>query len=661
MIDGLFFFVNLFIRLFNYLFKTQYQPYTSSFEARNPVKQDEIKPEIINAPIDELPKPTPSQKSSASISHSFEASNPVKQDERKPETFSGPREELPQPTLSKKSSSSINLSLIGHILLDSESSGRFGVQGQVFKNVLRYFSEYLQKHFQASSPEQTKIVDMVNQLIQNYNLDVEKLYQQVMNLQPEKTLVFPGGWNGQPGHAMLYVFENIHDKYHFSIINSGAGLRYHEKTSSLGGELFCPIKTYALPLPIDKTELKQLITRLVVPQLAMNPPVRKIIEWNEKILYENIETSLLFLKASPVLQNLDQNYLTTAGQLSGTCVQRCIHQFIKIIFKDLAQYQEFIFHFKMYALEDYLNTYPGPYSAQINQFLIKAIQHNLLILEHLHFFKDDGQKQDILSKLLSWQKNLQQSPPPIKKVPYPHHHLEKSKWVCALTSPLLSLHNTQAQENDTSKRPLDFLSIEPDHLLEDMQQMIERCSQEINKHPIWVMAQIEKIILQLPIPEKCLDSKDYPNIEFYQKIATPEDFYQIENALDRIQELYINACQLIIGPGVIPSQFVTEWSLFVIRDYFDKKSETPTAKPYYSALSFVLPEILKIKDSPFLASNYPEADVRLRNILHLLIDREEKERKRAEKKKKKKKKGPFMGQANLCKARLIRCFFKKIS
>lgn len=360
----------------------------------------------------------------------------------------------------------INISLFAHIELDSELSGRVGVQGNIFSHTFGYLNQYfktllnlppqVQKLAAAMDalvmreayirsirghvirPDILKYLTPYFEMLPNIPTEMNDFFTVIYNgiqfiislfirfntldaftlktateidaLQPNQNLLLPGGWLGtdRPGHAMIYQFEKKpNGDLFFSIYNSGAGIQQHDQTSSTEKALYSPVKTYHLPGPVDPIELQQLIKRLVVPQLATGHPARDNREFNAEMVYNDIGISLDFLNASLVLSDLSSSHTTTGGQLSGTCAQRSIHQMLKINFDTLPAYQRFIFDFKMHALNDFIATNPSPRSAGVTALIQKAIINNLKILQEPGVFHDETDKAGAVDALKRLQQQLQ--------------------------------------------------------------------------------------------------------------------------------------------------------------------------------------------------------------------------------------------------------------
>jgi hypothetical protein len=279
----------------------------------------------------------------------------------------------------------INISILAHIALDSELQGRFGVQGNTFKNTFGYLNQYF-KTLPTLSPQLKKlslamdalvtreqeietlyyktigsnVLDHLNpwmkrlptigwlkqatdeiskllpsQWLNPLNAFVSKTTSEIEALEINQDLLLPGGWAGSPtGHAMIYQFQkDINGDLLFFIYNSGAGIEYHQKLSSTEKELYSSVKAYRLPAPVKSLELRNFIERLILPQLPIN-----LKEFDAKKLYSKIEASLAFLDAQQIPEDLNTLQTTTGGQLSGTCSQRSIHQMLKANFASLADY-----------------------------------------------------------------------------------------------------------------------------------------------------------------------------------------------------------------------------------------------------------------------------------------------------------------------------------
>jgi len=533
----------------------------------------------------------------------------------------------------------INVSLFAHILLDSELSGRFGVQGNTFSNTFGYLNQYF-KTLPNTPPSIQRLAAAMDTLVIRENnikaingstLDAFtlKTTKEIGDLQPEQNLLIPGGWSGidSPGHAMIYQFEkDIHGDLLFSIYNSGSGIGQHEKTSSAKKELYSPVKTYKFPNPVDSTELQQLIRRLTVPQLAAGHPARNHRKFDAKEVYTNIETSLEFMKAKLVPVDLSASHATTGSQLSGTCSQRSIHQLLKINFDSLPEYQRFIFDFNMYALKDFITTHPQPRAPEITAFIQKAITNNLRILEEPGVFNDASEQEEVVQAIEDLKQQLQTEKAPMITSFWPEWLDLSPLWNFftmapapdKLTAKMVSFEMPEREELQT-QQPM-VTKLHKDHLLPELALIIQRCQAQQDSNPAWVVAQIEQAMLELPIPSSCsLAPPYYEKIPLYAAITTAEDFEMIGKALDDLQHLYRHASEQLLKDATLPTQAVTYCSLLALRDYFDATGEAVTGKPaFHSFLHTILYKYLNTFNAyPFLATNNPVSDQRLKALLTL--------------------------------------------
>ncbi len=539
----------------------------------------------------------------------------------------------------------INISLFAHILLDSELSGRFGVQGNTFSNTFGYLNQYF-KTLPNMPHEVQKLAAAMDALVRRENIiktlrpdlpatkkTLEKFTSttlgEINNLKPGQDLLLPGGWMGgdSPGHAMIYQFEkNAEGELLFSIYNSGSGLEFHEKTSSKEKELFSPVKTYKLHEPINQKELQNLVSRLVIPKFKPLPFPKN---WDAETLYHQIDASLAFLKAEHISQDLTTPGATTASQLSGTCAQRSIHQMLKINFETLPEYQRFIFDFKMYALKDFIATHPAPpRSPKITAFVQKAIINNLKILQEPGVFTDEQEKDRIVQELKDLQQQLQTNEQKQKVISsffnFKANFDSMFNFVnsfCERFIPnelimKIASFDTTNTENETS--PSLLPAPRKNNLLSDLADVITQCKAQKDKNSLWVMTQIEQTVLQLPIPSSCNEKKPYYEpIPFYNTMTSVE-YDSIANTLDELHALYEEASKKTLREATLPTQLLTRCSLLALRDYFavTREASTNTPDSHLYLHSKLTQFFSTFRAYPYLATNHPAGDQRVVDLLN---------------------------------------------
>jgi len=534
----------------------------------------------------------------------------------------------------------LNASLFAHILLDSELQGRYGVQGNVFSNTFGYLNQYLDQL--PNKPQHVKdlaiamkalvaretaigaIGDMARlETFASTNTDA------IAALEPGQKLLLPGGWNGigAPGHAMIYQFEKNPDgELLFSIYNAGAGIGRHEKMSSTDRELYSPVQTYQLPKPIDAQELHALVTRLTIPQLFGAHPARNNRDFDGDTLYNEIDISLAFLKAELVPQNLQVPHITTAGQISGTCTQRSIHQMLKINFGNLPGYQRFIFDFKMHALTEFIRLHPSR-NPGLTAFIQKAITNNLRILQEPGVFETQLEQNHAAAKLIELQQQLQQEMNTATKASLtlaPSQPALQANPIQACLSTTIAAFNSSSG-SEKNQHPLPgFMPLRQDHLLNDLDDLINQCNNEMSANPSWVLDKIEQAVLLLPLPLTAQQHKPYYHaLTFYSAITTKEQFEKIQDQLERLQEKYLKASNGALGDHVVlPNQLAIQASLLTLHDYFGVTGESVMKRPdFHLYINFAWHQVLQaFQGCPFLATDNPMLDQRLIQLTELTKD-----------------------------------------
>lgn len=535
---------------------------------------------------------------------------------------------------------SINASLFAHIELDSELSGRYGVQGNTFSNTFGYLNQYF-KTLSNVPPHVIRLAKAMDALVtrQSYinsisasfpfntslNQYTLKTSREIEALQVGETLLIPGGYQNDPvGHAMIYQFEKTPDgDLLFSIFNSGAGIDQHEKTTSTEKELFSPVKTYKITHPIDSKAVQHLIKKFTIPMLAPVHSARRKRTFDPEMLYNDIEIGLEFLNALLVPLDLSSSHATTGSQLSGTCAQRSIHQMLKMNFDALPEYQRFIFDFKMYALKDFIATHPAPpRGTHMTALIQKAIANNLKILAEPGVFNDEAAqdkavielerlqqqihnpKSAIIPSFLNWSIHFDSVFRTKQKIPQQR-----------LVSPITPFNITVNLEPDRSQ-PLQQI-LRQDHLLDDIAELIRHCKIQQASNPVWVMNQIEQAILQLPIPTSSTSSTPcFDRIPFYNTITTASDFDRIGHYIDQLHHLYEASSSKLLNNATVPTQVVTYCSLLALRDYIDVTGAAVTGYAnmhdyFYSELATYLNSF---RTPAFLATNHPLLDQRMNDL-----------------------------------------------
>ncbi len=541
----------------------------------------------------------------------------------------------------------INTSIFGHILLDSELGGRFGVQGNTFKNTLGYLNQYFQtlslrpvKLDRLAAATEALVIreDAIHRLDSSHQTTSAlaivccDFATDIMTSGTGSDFMLPGGWSNDDGsgHGMIYQFQKQPDgSLLFSIYNAGAGREYHEKLSSTSNERFFPVKAYILPAPISSNELSILLSRLILPMLPAHPDRNQ--QSNQKsfdatTLYQNIEKSMPFLNALPVdaAKRLSAN-VTTAGQISGTCVQRSIHQMLKTNFGTLADYQRFIFDFKLYALSDFIKTHTPPRSRVITGLIQDAIINNLEILKQPQVFNDPEEQDSVVHELIRLQTLIAEQEAGIPTRPG-YTPTPASFCLDIKTSPMNTFNEDALPPETASSTHPSVPILDGTCLLENLNRLILRCEELKDSDPMWVMEQIEQAIIRLPLPTRPIKHSDtveltdfYDDIPFYSEIKLQTQLEDMGLKIEQLQQLYRQVTATLLNQTPLPHHLVIQCSLLALRDYFDVQQAKQHQKPsFHNAINTTLGGFLgSFRDCPYTATNVPDVDRRLMQLMSL--------------------------------------------
>lgn len=230
---------------------------------------------------------------------------------------------------------------------------------------------------------------------------------------PESVLI-PGGWQDKEGkgHAVVYEFnQEENGDLIFIIHNSGAGLEYHQRIQDGSKERFCPIKVYRIP----KTQLKDeklnwFIGELLKPTLKLSNEK----EYTAQRLYHEVITKIAYLKGELIdaFQFTEQSK-HTAGQRSGTCAEKSLHQMLEHALPNKKIYKQFIYGYKRYVLEQYImqveedNDIDKP---GVRNQISLAIENMARLLLKADYFDSDFKKAQV-KYLLEQSKKLTRTYP----------------------------------------------------------------------------------------------------------------------------------------------------------------------------------------------------------------------------------------------------------
>jgi hypothetical protein len=152
------------------------------------------------------------------------------------------------------------------------------------------------------------------------------LIKKTQNLKKGNSMWLPGGWSGNPGHAVLYrVQKQTNGKYSFTIFNTGGGLNYHDSIIVDGEE------KYQTQLTIKDIDPKKFLTpeiyqHLLELQIQSSSDVNA--EFSERNIYIGVINYLDGTRVSPENPK-DYPELYMQPQRSGSCAMKSIFAMLR--------------------------------------------------------------------------------------------------------------------------------------------------------------------------------------------------------------------------------------------------------------------------------------------------------------------------------------------
>ncbi len=537
----------------------------------------------------------------------------------------------------------ITESLFAHINTDAFLVGSVGLEGQVFENTINYLKQYIRQLEQqgALTPDVEHLltaceglVERESQLGQCASAEdlsrlAHKIYADISKLSGEQYLLMPGGWESSTGgHAMIYQFRlGDNGDLLFCINNSGDGLQYHEKYSTKDKELYNPVLTYKIP--------KEMLTHqrdfvLFIQQLLqVNANVQRKTNADAATLYLGIFPKLSHLKGVIIAdRSIPLRHWYTAGQLSGTCAQRSIHQMLKVRFSSWDKYRRFIYGFKVYALDDYIGKLRSDGDANNPKYLqhvIKAIKHNLRLL-NLKSNSDPSKRLFSQSKVAAEREKLCRYKAELEGNATDNAAIKKMQ----LGSQIPLDHSidiglsVKIDNADGASTCVEMTMREPlticggERFLIELSLLLERCNVlKEERNDFALLQQLELFFLTLPLDTLTQENK----VNTYYAAVISEggalDFFSI---LAQLQNLYFDCiARLINKECVLPRMYLVKLSIFAVTAYINGRLSKLDA--FKSKVTEYLECILCVNErSTFLATNEPNLDARLALIKRLYPD-----------------------------------------
>ncbi|MBA3537039.1 MAG: DUF3638 domain-containing protein [Tatlockia sp.] len=502
---------------------------------------------------------------------------------------------------------------------DAHLTGTFNLEGSDFSFATHAFQQYLldctnngrefPPIYSEISRDLDYLVSINDQLNQIKGINTpalikslaSKIAENILDLELEDKRLLPGGWtkNSGGGHGMIYQLTRKADGYHFTVINAGAGLHYHQKKSALHKELYNPTKTWHFPVPTTETEkaevaffIERLLSVNTIPDSGYQ---RKPI--NAKSLYEEILPSISHIGGKEIETAPLPAYAYTSGQLSGSCAERCIHQTLKINSPSEQDYVKFIFDYKHYELMNYSKDCLDslePFTAAIKHQIELAIENNLKILNCFELFSDleiirySEELKDLQDKISNAPIMTRYQTTVVEPVP---------QLVIAGNKPVES--TPQLSDSKTNKNfPLPIYPGSTNFLL-DLNKAVQHIIRLDDYASIYYY--IEQLILSLPT--------DTSNV-LYSELTTTADQELFKNNIDEIQNILIYLQNNWLKEEQLPALNVMTLKIIKLQMNIQAGIAVQNKLPKFKSFVKITIETLigNTKTNPFWATYEPNLD-----------------------------------------------------
>jgi len=511
--------------------------------------------------------------------------------------------------------------LFAHIHNDMWLSGT-KLQGKTFEDTIALFTSYVDtlndseknSELKALREDLNYLKEIAGDIYSNKNVvEISQTIAQKI-LRKERVLI-PGGWvgkpskagePGEPGHALIYCFEiNEAGQLLFKIYNSGAGLNFHKIISEVDKERYCIVQQFCIEnIAAQENHQEKLVwflSELIKPQQRDETQ-----SYNERVLYLKIFPKIAYLDGDLIAPPEGEMTLT-AGQCSGTCAEKVLHQLTKISHTDKKAYKRFMYNFKKHTLDIYIQQVivdRRDKEPHVQEQIQLAIDNMARLLGKSDYFSAEEKSKEY--QYLSEKKSIfSEKKPPKKQTEFfndeafnafcgesdlfskPLNFSEETAFSLAESKTqaesVLSVHTVATQEIPSQPPPQNVEALES--FLAETKTLVE-------SNPELAIARLETFFLKLPIPFQ-YDEKAKENV-----LETLTALYKI------YIETYPNFSSIITARNIVCAlSFVTVCGQL-------GKIENITQKRLCKLLE-------QEKYNPFLGSQEVLCDTRLQEIRNL--------------------------------------------
>ena len=446
----------------------------------------------------------------------------------------------------------------------------------------------------------------------------------------EKVLL-PGGWSATPsGHAMIYEFRRTVDgRILFIVHNSGDGLRYHKPSQAWDSEKdrHYSAKIYELSpeLMHNQNILKDAIAALIAPQIGSL--YDKTSQYNADKLYKAIGDVAIILGGQECDPSAYFSEVTTAGQKSGTCTEKSLHQLLKAAFyPNRRLYKRFIYGFKSFSLAGFIRL------AQQNNTIteLKTVNQILLAIANMARFLVVNKIHFSAEEIANYQQELAQhreTVTPVCRRRFINADFYLDGRPQQLSTPQSYYNFASPALSEMVNEPIaTTLQTEPKPTLAPWQhqqgadvndeflEFYEQCNKHASDDLEGTKLQLEALFLQLP-----LSSQDPRFIEYY---LVP-DFSKFIAQIGQLKKLY-NQISGDIYNAPSPERYVVNLAIITlllnVSEY--RKALDPSLRTYLAAdvKEQLRRYVHATRRNPMLASEKYIFDAKLQEIQQIFAN-----------------------------------------
>lgn len=527
----------------------------------------------------------------------------------------------------------ISASEFAQIVNDFAISGSYGLQGMTFEAVLRIFNQYFAVLKRSEHPAPAQYVRLITDFQQLVQLDglrskltdneknnhqllkksADKISKDIQALKPGARLFLPGGWYDEAGgHSLIYQFTRHSTTWHFSLINTGDGLQFHDMQSDCDKMLYQSVKMWSIPVAQQNTELAQFILRLLRAKFQKKDE-RRGQPWSSEVLYQEILPSISYCggQALDAREHMPAHALT-AGQFGGSCSPSSILEMLKISSPSLEAYQHFILPFKVYVTRKFAQSClrgKQTLTPLIAEQIQLGIENNIRIATLPALFDLDETKI-LLEQLYKLKQQLLASWPPA--APKPDRILQAGHTLQINKPVFLDRYNNKPDQPGMNEL---FAPVPNFQGGLNLLQTLRQANNGIKLHAGTPYAAylLEHCILALPI------ATDEWEQGFYRELQDKAALYAFSQQIALLQHSLTKLKKTLLDDrGQSPVLAVLTLSLLSVQiEAYERLTRQQKLPSFYQFNQWMMLTLLGDQQhNPFLATNHARLDARLLALIN---------------------------------------------